>query len=292
MKQHRFRKLRTLLLLGTTLLLGGCGKQWILLHPAGPIAAHEKNLILTAWWLMVLVALPVFVLTIWFAWHYRASNKKANYQPNWDFSWSVDALIWVLPLVGVAILAFLCWTSTQSLAPYKPIASKKAPVEVDVVAFDWKWLFIYPKQHIATVNQLVIPVGHPINFKLTSDTVMTSFFIPEMGSQIYAMSGMRTRLNLIADKPGTYHGQNMQFSGRGYADMNFKVLAKQDAGFQDWVASVQKSDKKFDMTALAQLQKRTIANPVAHYGSVKPQMFQTILDQYRYSHHDGNRPGA
>jgi cytochrome o ubiquinol oxidase subunit 2 len=292
MKQHRFRRLKALLLLGTTFLLGGCGQQWVLLHPAGPIGAHEKTLILTAWWIMVLVALPVFVLTIWFAWHYRASNKKANYQPNWDFSWSVDAVIWVLPLIAVAILGVLAWTSTHSLAPYKPIASKKKPVEVDVVSFDWKWLFIYPKQHIATVNQLVIPVGHPINFKLTSDTVITSFFIPRLGSQIYAMTGMRTRLNLVADKTGTFGGVNINFSGRGYSDMKFKVLSENEVDFNKWVTSVKQSDLKLDMTALAQLKKPSIANPVTHYGWVKPNMFQTILDQYRYSHNDGNRPGA
>lgn len=292
MKQHLYRRLRFLLMLGATFALGGCGKQWVLLNPAGPIGAHEKSLILTAWWIMVLVALPVFVLTIWFAWHYRASNKKATYMPNWDFSWSVDVVIWVLPLVGVAVLAFLCWTSTQNLAPYKQITSEKQPVEVDVVSFDWKWLFIYPKQHIATVNQLVIPVDRPINFKVTSDTVMTSFFIPNLGSQIYAMSGMRTRLNLIADKTGSYIGQNMQFSGRGYSDMNFKVRIEQDADFKNWVSSVQKSEKKFDMTALEQLKKPSVANSVAHFGSVKPNMFQTILDQYRYSHNGSNRPGA
>lgn len=292
MKQHRFRILRIIFLLGIALLLGGCGKQWVLLHPAGPVAVHEKSLILTAWWLMVLVAMPVFVLTIWFAWHYRASNKKANYQPNWDFSWSVDAFIWFMPLVIVVVLAVLCWNSSQNLAPYKPIASKEKPVEVEVVAFDWKWLFIYPKQHIATVNQLVIPVGHPINFKLTSDTVITSFFIPRMGSQIYAMAGMRTRLNLIADKTGTFDGVNINFSGRGYSDMKFKVLSENDADFNKWVTTVQKSDQKLDMAALKNLKKPSIANPVAHYGWVKPDMFQTILDQYRYSHNEGNRHGA
>ncbi len=289
MVRDRYRSIKLLLLIaGAAIFLGGCSSQFVLLHPAGVVAEHEKNLILTAWWIMVLVALPVFVLTGWFAWHYRASNKKANYQPDWDFSWSIDAVIWALPLIAVAILAVLTWTSTHDLAPYKPIASEKAPVEVDVVSFNWKWLFIYPKQHIATVNELVIPVGHPINFKLTSDTVVTSFFIPQMGSQIYAMTGMRTRLNLIADKTGTFGGVNINFSGRGYSDMKFKVHSENEADFTKWVASVQKSNMKLDMAALKELKKPSIANAVAHYGSIKPDMFQTILDQYRYNHNDRN----
>jgi len=292
MKQHRYRIIRALLLLCTTLLLGGCGQHWALLDPAGPISAHEKTLILTAWWLMVLVALPVFILTFWFAWHYRASNRKATYKPTWDFSWSVDAFIWVLPLVIVVILGVLAWTTTHDLAPYKPIASKKKPLQVDVVSFDWKWLFIYPEQHIATVNQLVLPVDRPVNFRLTSDTVMTSFFIPRLGSQIYAMAGMKTRLNLLADRPGTFNGLNIQFSGRGYSDMKFQVIANHEADFENWVTSVQKSKQKLDMTALAKLKKPSVADPVVHYGWVKPQMFQTILDQYRYNHDLGNRPGA
>jgi cytochrome o ubiquinol oxidase subunit 2 len=287
MVRNRYRSIKLLLLIvGAVFLLGGCSSQFVLLHPSGIVAEHEKNLILTAWWIMVIVALPVFILTGWFAWHYRASNKKANYQPNWDFSWSVDAVIWVLPLVAVAILAVLCWKSTHELAPYKPLASEKEPVEVQVVSFNWKWLFIYPKQHIATVNELVIPAGHPIKFRLTSDTVITSFYIPKMGSQIYAMAGMRTRLNLISDKTGTFQGVNINFSGEGYSEMKFKVHSETEADFNKWVASVKKSNKTLDMAALKVLKKPTIANPVELYGSIKPGMFQTILDQYRYNNND------
>jgi len=292
MKQHRYRRLRALLLMCTTFALGGCGHQWVLLDPAGPVSAQEKTLILTAWWLMVLVALPVFILTFWFAWHYRASNKKASYKPNWDFSWSVDAFIWVLPLVIVVILGVMAWTTTHELAPYKPIASGKKPVEVDVVSLDWKWLFIYPQQQIATVNQLVVPVDRPIKFKLTSDSVMTSFFIPRLGSQIYAMAGMKTHLYLMADKPGTFSGLNIQFSGRGYSDMKFQVVAEQESEFHNWVKTVQKSTQKLDLAALKKLKKPSVAAPVQHYSWVKPGMFQSIINQYRYSHNLGNRPGA
>ena len=152
---------------------------------------------------------------------------------------------------------------------------------------DWKWLFIYPEQHIASVNQLVIPVDRPVNFKLTSDTVMTSFFIPRLGSQIYAMAGMKTRLNLMADKPGTYSGRNFQFSGRGYSDMKFQVLAEHEADFGQWVKSVRGSEQKLDMAALKKLEMPSSADPVRHFAWVKPALFQTIINQYRDSHQGG-----
>lgn len=258
-----------------------------LLDPAGPISAHEKSLLLTAFWLMLIVATPVFVLTFWFAWRYRASNKKATYLPQWDFSWKVDAVIWLLPVIIVVTLGVLSWKTAHSLAPYRPIASTKKPIEVDVVSLDWKWLFIYPEQHIASVNQLVIPVDRPVNFKLTSDTVMTSFFIPRLGSQIYAMAGMKTRLNLMADKPGTYSGRNFQFSGRGYSDMKFQVLAEHEADFGQWVKSVRGSEQKLDMAALKKLEMPSSADPVRHFAWVKPALFQTIINQYRDSHQGG-----
>jgi cytochrome o ubiquinol oxidase subunit II len=291
MGQHRSRCVRApgilLGLLSITLLLGGCvpNTNMVLLDPAGPISAQEKTLILDAFWLMLIVAIPVFVLTFWFAWRYRAANTKATYLPNWDFSWKVDAVIWILPVFIVVAIGIITWQSSHALAPYKPIDSPEKPIEVDVVALDWKWLFIYPEQHVATVNQLVVPVNRPVNFKLTSDTVMTSFNIPKLGSQIYAMAGMKTRLNLMADKPGTYEGRNYQFSGEGYSDMKFPVIATQQKSFDQWVKKVRAGDKKLDMTAMKQLEKRSKADPIQHFAAIDPQLFQSIINQYHAGHH-------
>lgn len=251
-----------------------------LLNPVGPISAHEKTLILVAFWIMLAVAIPVFVMTFYFAWRYRASNKKAPYLPNWDFSWKIDIVIWALPIIIVIALGVISWQTTHSLAPYRPLASDKKPINVDVVSLDWKWLFIYPDQHIASVNKLVLPVGHPVHFRLTSATVMTSFSIPRMGSQIYAMAGMRTQLNLLADKVGTYYGHNMQFSGRGYSDMNFTVQVQQPNEYQSWVQRVSKLHKKLDQKVLTNLEKPSVNDDVTYYSSVSEDMFQSIINKF------------
>ena len=161
--------------------------------------------------------------------------------PKWSYSAKIDFFMWAVPIAIVTVLAILAWTRTHSLDPYKPIPSADKPINIEAVSLDWKWLFIYPDQNIATVNQITFPVNVPVSFKLTSDTVMTSFFIPQLGSQIYAMAGMQTRLHLLADKPGTYAGHNQQFSGRGYADMHFKANAVSREEFQAWVQKIRQS---------------------------------------------------
>jgi len=263
------------------LLLAGCTPHLALLDPAGPIGAHEKTVLLIAFGLMLLVVVPVFVMTAWFAWHYRASNKKATYRPAWDFSLKLDLVVWLVPALIVTALGILSWETTHSLSPYRALADSKKPVQVEAIAMDWKWLFIYPKRHIATVNRLVFPAGRPVNFKLTSDTVMTSFFIPRLGTQIYAMPGMRTKLHLIADKAGTYTGRNFQLSGRGYSAMHFKAVATTSAKFRQWVKKVRQSDQSLTLGALKQLQKPGIPKHVIHYASVHPHLFQHIIQQFR-----------
>ena len=161
--------------------------------------------------------------------------------PKWSYSAKIDLVMWAVPIAIVTVLAMLAWTRTHALDPYKPIPSAEKPINIEAVSLDWKWLFIYPDQNIATVNQITFPVNVPVSFKLTSDTVMTSFFIPQLGSQIYAMGGMQTRLHLLADKPGTYAGQNNQISGRGYADMHFKAHAVSREEFQAWVQKIRQS---------------------------------------------------
>jgi cytochrome o ubiquinol oxidase subunit II len=266
-------------LLLTALLLTGCDHM-PLLYPKGPIGEDERFLILTALGLMLIVVIPVLVMAFWFSRTYRASNTRADYQPKWDHSTTVDLFIWLVPLIIVIVLSYLTWTETYRLDPYKPIESGTDPIPIDVVSLDWKWLFIYPDQGIATVNQLVFPAGVPLSFRLTSDTVMTSFFIPRLGSQMYAMAGMQTSLNLMADEPGTYVGQNQEFSGHGYSGMHFKAVATTPQQFQTWIEQVQRSPDKLDLTRYGKLIEPTSDVPVIHFATVMPGLFEKIMGKY------------
>ena len=245
---------------------------------AGPIASEEKTVILIALGLMLIPVVPVIVMTFWFSWRYRASNKKATYAPKWAHSGKIEFVVWLVPALIVTGLGILDWQSSHALSPYRPIASTQKPLHIDVVAMDWKWLFIYPDQHIATVNRLVIPTNVPVSFRLTSNSVMTSFFIPRLGTQIYAMPGMRTKLHLMADKAGTYMGRNFQLSGIGYSWMQFKTIATSQAKFADWVNKVKQSPQRLDVATLTALQKPSIANPVTYYASAPPQLFDLFIN--------------
>lgn len=280
MLEGNHRKVGGVVLLCAATLISGCSNQIALLHPDGTVGAHEKSVILTAFGLMLIVVVPVFLMTFLFAWRYRASNKKATYQPKWDFSWKIDAIVWLVPTLIITALGVLSWKTTHALSPYRPLASSNRPVQVEAVALDWKWLFIYPKRHIATVNQLVFPVDRPVDFRLTSDTVMTSFFIPRLGSQIYAMAGMRTKLHLLADKTGTYTGRNFQFSGAGYSAMHFKAIATTPAKFQQWVRQVRQSGRTLSLAAFKKLARPSTANPVVHYAAVRPHLFDYVIHRH------------
>ncbi len=266
--------------LGAAVFMTGC-RQMPLLDPKGPIGEAQRHLIITTFALMLIVVVPVFVLVFWFTRKYRASNSKATYAPQWAYSAPIDSVIWLVPVVIVIALSYFTWTGTFRLDPYKPIAAAHEPLPIEVVSLDWKWLFIYPEQNIAVVNQLVFPANVPLRFKLTSDSVMTSFFIPRLGSQMYAMAGMQTQLNLMADEPGVYTGHNQEFSGRGYADMHFKAIAATPGEFQAWLAKVRQSSDVLDTARFAQLRKPTTANPVAFFSSVEPALFQRIVRTYR-----------
>ncbi len=188
--------------------------------------------------------------------------------------------MWAFPFAIVAVLAILAWTSTHALDPYKPIPSAEKPINIQAVSLDWKWLFIYPDQNIATVNQITFPANVPVSFKLTSETVMTSFFIPQLGSQIYAMAGMQTRLHLLADTPGTYSGHNQQFSGRGYSDMFFKANAVSREEFQSWVQKIRQSPEKLDLDRYEKLAKPSVNTPVTYFSAVQPDLFLYILRKF------------
>ena len=259
------------------------GSAFSLLFPAGPIGADEKTVIFAAIGLMLLVVVPVFVMTFFFARHYRASNVRATYAPKWAHSRKIEVVVWLVPALIVSGLAVLTWKTTHEVSPYRPLASAQRPIQIDAVAMNWKWLFIYPDQHIATVNRLVIPTGVPVSFRLTSDTVMTSFFIPRLGSQIYAMPGMQTKLHLVADRPGTFVGRNFQFSGRGYSWMHFKTVATSKPDFDRWVREVKGSERRLDPATLNVLERPSVANPVTYYGSITPRLFARIIHQVMFA---------
>jgi len=279
-KDAFLRGLLGLLSLCIAASLEGCSTI-LLFDPKGPIGDGERLVILIAIGLMLIVVLPVLVMNILFFYKYRATNPKATYMPKWSYSAKIDLVIWLVPIAIVTGLAILTWRETHNLAPSKPIdTDAKSSIRIEAVSLDWKYMFIYPDRDLATVNELVFPVKVPLSFRITSDTVMTSFFIPQLGSQIYAMGGRQTRLHLMADEPGVYRGQNQQFSGSGYADMHFQAKAVSQEEFEAWVQKVKQSGEKLDLAGLEELRKPTHGYPVTHYSSVMPDLFDHIIGQY------------
>ncbi|MCW2370559.1 cytochrome ubiquinol oxidase subunit II [Sphingobium sp. B11D3D] len=265
-------------LLGLPLLLGGCEalKLGVVNH-AGPVAADQWHLFLQLALVLIFVAGPVFILVPLFAWHYRLSNRDDAYRPNWGFSWPLELLIWIPPTAIVIGLGVLLWNATHRLDPYRPLASNQPPLEVQLVALDWKWLFIYPKEGIATVNRLAIPVGRPIHLSLTSGTVMQSLLIPQLAGQIYAMAGMRTQLHLAASRAGVFRGQNTQFNGKGFQSQKFDVVALPPADYRRWLEQVRAVRRPLDDKALAAITARSIAPQPALFSSVPPGLFEHMM---------------
>lgn len=256
------------------LLLSGC--HWAILDPQGSVGLQEKNLIIyTLVGLSVFVVAPVIIATIAFAWHFRASNTKAKYRPDFNHSTIIEIFSWGGPCVIVAILGVVTWISSHQLDPYKPLPAPAGvtPIDVDAIALDWKWLFVYPAQHIAAVNELAMPVGTPVNFHITSATVMNAFFIPKLGTQIYAMGGMQTAVHLVADHPGTYRGLSSNFSGDGFSGMNFQAIATDQAGFKAWVQKVRQSSLVLNAQTYAALAKPTSYVKPIYYGAVQGDIF-------------------
>jgi len=248
------------------------------LDPQGPIAAAERTILLNATVIMLAVVVPVILLTLGFAWWFRAGNARAERLPNWHYSGSLEFVVWSIPALVIMFLGGIAWIGSHDLDPPRPISSTVAPLDVDVVSLDWKWLFIYPDKGVASVNRLVVPSGTPIRFRLTSATVMNSFFIPQLGSQIYTMGGMATRLNLLADRPGTYPGLSAQFSGEGFSDMRFDAVAMPPQDFEAWLATARAGGGNLDAAGYAKLAQPSSAVPPATYGSVAPKLFETIIE--------------
>jgi len=260
---------------GLAVFLAGCNME--VLSPKGDVGMHEKHLILVALGLMSLVVIPVIGLTLWFAWRYRASNTKATYAPKWAHSTGLELVMWGVPCLIIAILGTITWRSTHALDPYRPLASDVKPVTIEAVALDWKWLFIYPDYGVASVNQIAFPVDTPVNFRITSASVMNAFFIPQLGSQIYAMHGMQTKLHLIAREAGSYDGLSSNYSGAGFSDMRFTAIATTPQGFRDWLAKARASAATLDRPTYEALEQPSEKAPVTYYAAVAPQLFEQIL---------------
>ncbi len=259
-------------------LVASC-RQAGVLDPQGPVASAERLILFNATAIMLVVVLPVIALTLAFAWWYRASNKRAAYSPDWSYSGDIELVVWSIPAMVVILLAGVAWTGSHQLDPAQPLGAKAKPIRVEVVSLDWKWLFIYPELQIATVNQLVVPAGVPVEFLLTSATVMNSFFVPQLGSQIYTMPGMTTRLNLLAEHPGDYPGLSANFSGDGFSDMRFLVHAVSASEFSSWRARATSEGDVLNAAAYSQLVRAAGNTRLQTYRNVDPKLFERIVQQ-------------
>jgi len=271
----RYRALPALLFSAATL----CGCSEGVLDPKGPIAAAERLLLINSLAIMLVVVVPVILATLAFAWWYRSSNARASRSADESYEGRLEFVLWSIPALIVILLSGVIWIGSHQLDPRAPIPSNAQPLRVDVVALDWKWLFIYPDQRIAALNQLVIAAGTPVEFRLTSATVMNSFFIPQLGGQIYTMGGMTTHLNLLADNPGEYPGFSANFSGDGFSGMRFVAKAVPAGDFNAWVAQVRGNGSALDDAGYAVLAKPSKAVPPTTYRSVAPDLFERIIDQ-------------
>jgi cytochrome o ubiquinol oxidase subunit 2 len=258
-----------------SLLLAGC--QPGILDPVGPVGGAERQILINSLGIMLVIVVPTILATLVFAWWFRAANTRAKYRPDWGFSGQIELVVWSIPLMTIMLLGGVAWLGSHDLDPYKPLPSDKPQLEVQVVSLDWKWLFIYPEQGIATVNELVIPAGRPVHFSLTSASVMNTFFVPQLGSMIYTMGGMTSQVHLQADQPGTYRGQSAHYSGDGFSDMHFEVQAKPDAAFDQWVTSVRTAGKTLDDDGYKELSKQSSKVPPYSYGGVADGLFNRIV---------------
>jgi cytochrome o ubiquinol oxidase subunit 2 len=245
--------------------------------PKGPIAAAELTILQNATAIMLAVVVPVIVLTIVFAWWFRSTNRRARYLPTFEYSGRIEMIVWSIPTLVIVFLGGIAWVSSHELDPPRAIVSGAPPLEVDVVSLDWKWLFIYPSQGVASVNRLVVPVGVPVEFHLTSGSVMNSFFVPELGSQIYTMAGMVTRLNLQADQAGSYQGLSAQFSGDGFSDMRFELSAIPPDQFSAWIEEAKSKQEQLDMAGYDALAQPSKAVPPIIFGRIAPDLFEAIV---------------
>jgi cytochrome o ubiquinol oxidase subunit 2 len=260
-----------------SIIATGCSES--VLTPAGPVADGERLILLDALGIMLLIVVPTILTTLWFTWWFRATNNSAHYRPTWVYSDKLEVIVWCIPALTVLFLGGLAWIGSHTLDPARPLESKLRPLDIQVVSLDWKWLFIYPDQHIATVNKLVLPLGRPVHFTLTSSSVMNVFFVPRLAGEIYTMNGMATELNLQADKAGVYPGLSAQFSGDGFSGMNFKTQVTSESNFNQFVAEAHGTSKVLDERAYRALSRQSKDVPIQLFGDVSDGLFQGILDR-------------
>ncbi|MBD0415459.1 ubiquinol oxidase subunit II [Oryzicola mucosus] len=274
------------LLLPLAVMLSGC--NLVVLRPSGDVASQQANLIVISTVLMLIIIVPVMFLTVFFAWRYRAGNKEAKYEPDWDHSTHLELVIWAAPLLIIICLGALTWMWTHLLDPYRPLSriaegqpieDAGDPLEVQVTALDWKWLFIYPEYGIASVNELAAPVNRPVRFRITSSSVMNSFYIPALAGQIYAMPGMETTLHGVINKPGEYTGFSANYSGDGFSGMHFAFHGLETAAFDTWVADTRAETGALDRTSYQELAKPSENVPVQKFGTVENNLFRFIRDR-------------
>ncbi|SDD96211.1 cytochrome o ubiquinol oxidase subunit 2 [Cupriavidus sp. YR651] len=258
--------------------LNGC--SWVLFNTKGSVGLAERDLIVTCIGLMLFVVIPAIGLTFIFAWKYRAGNLQAKYTPDWAHSTGIEIVVWGVPLIIIAILAGIVLRSTHKLDPYRPLDMGGEPIRVEVIATDWKWVFIYPDFGIATVNELAFPENRQVAFSITSNSTMNTFFIPQLGGQVYAMAGMRTKLHLVANEKGDYRGISGNFSGPGFSDMHFTAHATSEEDFQRWITQVRTSPIALDYNAFLKVAKPSQANSVVHFSRVEPGLFKRVIDQF------------
>jgi cytochrome o ubiquinol oxidase subunit 2 len=267
---------------GMAALLGGCSG---VLDPQGPVGAGEKLILLDALAIMLAIVIPVILATLAFAWWFRASNRGARYLPDWEFSGRIELVVWSIPMLVIMFLGGLAWISSHDLDPAKPLSAGPSPtgqvqpLQVEVVSLDWKWLFIYPDQGVASVNELVVPAGTPLHLRLTSGSVMTSFFVPQLGSMIYTMNGMVTQLNLQADHPGVYPGLASHFSGDGFSGMRFQTQAVTPVAFAAWVAAAKAAGPTLDGPGYVALSRQSQDVAPFTYRAATPGLFEQIATQ-------------
>lgn len=280
-KEPKF-PLFTLISLGVVLLftLFFCTGNLAVLNPKGWIASQEKDLMITTSALMLIVIIPVLILTVVIGWKYRSSNTKAKYTPDWHSSTIVEVVWWGIPFIIITLLSILTWKSTHELDPFKPLVSEKKPLEIQVVALQWKWLFIYPEYQIASVNEFHVPEKTPIHFNITADAPMNSFWIPQMGGQIYAMPGMNSELHLIADETGQFRGSSANLSGKGFSGMTFTAVSDTEDAFQKWVGETKSSSNTLNLDTYEALAKPSEDNPVTTYTLGKENLYDQIIMKY------------
>ena len=271
----RTKQLFLLLSLIVALALSGC--DWAVLDPQGPIGDQDKTILVDSVAIMLAIVVPTILATLAFAWWFRSSNTKAIYRPGFDYSGRLELIVWSIPLLTIMLLGGVIWIGSHELDPARPLASEVEPLEVQAVSLDWKWLFIYPKQRVASVNELVIPAGTPVHFSLTSASVMNAFFVPQLGSMIYTMNGMTTQLNLRANEPGTFIGESSHFSGDGFSDMRFDVRAERADRFATWIELVRDKGRTLDDESYAALAKPSVSRSPFTFGFADPELFTKIV---------------